>query len=282
VSHVAALQEALREREIKVLFLDPLYLSLLAGQGPEGLSASNLYQIGPLLLAVAKSCLTIGCTPALVHHFKITRKDTYAEPQLEDLAYAGIQEFARQWILLGRRSPFDPDDDQGKHELWLSAGGSAGHSVLRAVDVFEGRLNEDFSGRTWRVTTFAPTDARAAVKDEKAGEKQRQKTREQKDDESKALAALDKLDPKRQGATLTQLRLKCQDMGVSRNRADRALSRLAEETILEEAKLTSRGQTARGYRRPGGRTTEAADRGAETSAGGLVTAEQEPATPPQE
>src|SRR5262249_31779968 len=180
-----------------------------AGQGADGLSASNLYQIGPLLLAVAKACLAGGCTPGLVHHFRLTRKDTYAEPQLEDLSYAGIQEFARQWILLARRSPFDPDDEQGKRELWLSAGGSAGHSLLRAVNVYEGRLGEDFGGRTWRVEVVTPSDARAVEQDAKGAEKGRKAERRQRDAEAKMLSAIDQLDPDSLGkATLTKIRRK--------------------------------------------------------------------------
>jgi replicative DNA helicase len=257
--HVAALQEALDRNRVKLLLFDPLYLALLAGQGPEGFSASNLYQIGPLLLSVVRQCLDIGCTPLMVHHFRMTRrgKDAYAEPQLDDLAFSGIQEFARQWILLGRRSPFDPDDPEGKHELWLSVGGSAGHSLLRAVDVFEGKLKDDFDGRTWRVAVYPPADARAAEKDERAVEKDRRKDRCQKDDEAKALAALDRLDPDRRGASLTKIRRKCQDAAVSRDRCDRALDRLVDEGTLKEIELTARGQAAKGYRRPAAGEEEA-------------------------
>src|SRR5262249_22080578 len=106
------------------------------------------------------------------------------EPQLEDLAYAGVQEFARQWILLSHRSPFDPDDPDGKHELWLNAGGSAGHSLLRAVNIFEGKLGDDFGGRAWRTEFFLPTDARAIANGAKSDEKKRGRARQKKDDES--------------------------------------------------------------------------------------------------
>jgi hypothetical protein len=106
---VAALRAALETNNVGLLLFDPLYLALLAGQGPGGLSAANLYEIGPLLLSGAEACLAVGRTPVLFHHFKFTRKDGYAEPQLEDLAFAGVQEFARQWLLLGPRSPFDGD-----------------------------------------------------------------------------------------------------------------------------------------------------------------------------
>jgi hypothetical protein len=44
---------------------------------------------------------------------------------------------------------------------------------------------------------FDPSDARAASKDAKAGEQERRKASRQKDDESKALAAVNKLDPDR-------------------------------------------------------------------------------------
>lgn len=256
--HVLALRDALEQHAIRLLLLDPLYLSLLAGQGADGLSASNLYQIGPLLLSVSRACLDVGCTPVLFHHFKITRKETYAEPQLEDLAYSGVQEFARQWILLGRRAPFDPDNPEGKNELWLNAGGSAGHSLLRAVNVYEGRLEDDFGGRTWRVEVLQPSDARAINKDARAAEKQRKSTRQQRDDESTALAVIDKLDPHRCGmATLTKIRQRCKDENISRDRTDRALERLVDQGILQETEVQVEGgkrarQPARAYCRPPG------------------------------
>ena len=61
---------------------------------------------------------------------------------------SGFAEFARQWILLSRRSEFD--SDTGVHELWMKAGGSAGHSRLWAVDINEGTMSSGFSGQTWK------------------------------------------------------------------------------------------------------------------------------------
>ncbi|MEX1223127.1 MAG: AAA family ATPase, partial [Pirellulales bacterium] len=110
------LADVIETHDLDVIILDPLYLSLLAGG--TGQQASNLFDIGPLLAAVADTCLTAGATPLLVHH---TRKNAAkgnshaAPPELEDLAFAGIQEFARQWLLVGRRQPYVPNS--GEHRL---------------------------------------------------------------------------------------------------------------------------------------------------------------------
>jgi hypothetical protein len=249
--HLEALREALVQHKVEVLIYDPLYLGLLAGQGADGLSAANLYQVGPLLLGVAKTCLDVGVTPILAHHFKITRRDPYAEPQLEDLAFAGVQEFARQWVLLCRRQPFDPEDPEGRSQLWLQAGGSAGHSLFRAVDVCEGRLGTDFSGRTWKVEVLRPADARVAEAAETDGEKERQEQAKDKADDAKVLAAVDRADPRREGLSFTTIRAESR---LSTDRARRACRRLACEGILQEVELKVRGGNgarigASGYRR---------------------------------
>jgi replicative DNA helicase len=152
-SHRASLRRSLEDNEIEVVFLDPLYLCLLgAGQGA---SAANLYEVGPLLFKTAQACLAAGATPILVHHTLKTARsaakgDTNAPPpELNDLAFAGIAEFARQWLLIGRRSPYQPGS--GLHQLALNVGGSAGQSGRWDVEIDEGVLGEDFKGRVWDV-----------------------------------------------------------------------------------------------------------------------------------
>lgn len=126
-AELAALREAIVASKVEVLVIDPLYLSLLSGVGGDGPQASNLYQMGPLLLAVAKTCLDVGCSPILAHHFKLARPSPDAPPGLEDLAFAGIQEFARQWMLTGRR-------ERQRRAPPLAVGGRLGRPVW-AVDV---------------------------------------------------------------------------------------------------------------------------------------------------
>src|SRR5262249_48117394 len=158
-----------------VLLLDPLYLSLLAGVGTQGPQANNVYQMGPLLMAVSQACLSVGCTPILAHPFKLTRPNPYGEPQLEDLAFSGIQEIARRWVLLGRRSPYEAGS--GVHQLWMSVGGSVGHSGLWGLDIEEGVIGEDFKGRKWDVHIVRATDVRTEMKNEKAVGKTEEKAR---------------------------------------------------------------------------------------------------------
>lgn len=145
-----ALDGFLREARIEVVILDPLYLLL----GGEGASASNLYEIGPLLYRAGRTCQAAGATLVLVHHatkgaIKASKADAPKPLALEDLAFAGIGEYARQWLLLSRRQPYQ--DGSGDHELLMHIGGSAGHSGCWEVDVHEGVLGEGLEGREWCV-----------------------------------------------------------------------------------------------------------------------------------
>ena len=106
-----------------------------------------------MLSRTAETCLDAGATPVLVHHAtKSGAKlaNSADEPlDLDDLAFAGIGEFARQWLLLNRRTPFQPGS--GKHALFLNAGGSAGHSSCWEIDVDEGTVTQEFDSRGWKV-----------------------------------------------------------------------------------------------------------------------------------
>ncbi len=160
---IQALASALREQKVAVVFIDPAYLCLLAGT-PE-LQANNMFQVGPLLMRIAKICQEVGSTLVLVHHTTkpagMLRLQAGEPLELEDLAYSGFQEFARQWLLINRRQKYEPGT--GKHHLWMNIGGSAGHSGCWGIDVEEGKLGDNFSGRQWVVLVRSMNDAMRVI-----------------------------------------------------------------------------------------------------------------------
>jgi hypothetical protein len=92
----------------------------------------------------------------LLHHNTKTsvRQNNHKPARLDNLAWSGYAEWARQWILLGRRE--DYVEGSGLHDLWMNVGGSAGYSSLWALDVDEG-----FSGgrpHHWKVALSTPSE----------------------------------------------------------------------------------------------------------------------------
>jgi replicative DNA helicase len=154
------LASELRDNDVKVVIFEPFYLCLL--ECGTNLTASNLFEIGPLLQRMGRACLSAGATPILVHHTNKGAATRNTHMILDDLAFAAIGEYARQWLLINRRKPFDPG--AGTHELLIAAGGSAGHSGCWQVDIHEGRLRNDFSGKEWSVTVHQPSVGGGGVK----------------------------------------------------------------------------------------------------------------------
>ena len=200
---VAALRDGLARDEVKVCIIDPLYLCLIAGGDQSPVQSEILYQVGPLLLGIARACLDAGATPVLVHHTK--KGSGQGDPlDLDDLAYSGIAEFARQWLLVSRRETYEPGT--GSHKLWLNVGGSTGQGGLWSVDVEEGELKEDFTGRLWEVTVSTSTEQFQKARDGKAEAKSRRPAEEDRIDDANVMMALDAVDPEAQGASYNRVR----------------------------------------------------------------------------
>jgi hypothetical protein len=157
-----ALCRWLNDNGADVLFLDPVYLCLDTDN-----KESSVFAMGRQLKPLAEACQEIGTTLVLLHHAKRTKQsDGYRPMQLSDLAFAGFPEFARQWLLISRRSEFNPDT--GLHQLYLNIGGSAGHHSLWALDIDEGH----FPSRTWEVTLSKSSEARRLAAAQREEEKQ--------------------------------------------------------------------------------------------------------------
>jgi len=134
LEHIQALRALLADMQIEVLMVDPAYLCM-ATDGNE----SSLFAMGSMLKTIANVCQDAGVTLILAHHTKQhTGRDRYDQPELEDISWAGFQEFARQWILLARRERYEPGS--GSHRLYFVTGGSAGHSGSWGLDIDEGQF----------------------------------------------------------------------------------------------------------------------------------------------
>jgi hypothetical protein len=155
---LAHLRGQLEAHHAEVVIIDPLYLCLRGGTS--GVSAGNLYEVGPLLMKAGQACLEVGATPVFVHHMSKTSQKTAKRPELDNLAWAGISEYARQWLLIGRREQHRAGT--GEHRLLFEVGGSAGHSGSWVVDVSEGVLGTGFGGRQWKVSVAPEGKAQTA------------------------------------------------------------------------------------------------------------------------
>jgi hypothetical protein len=99
------LSEFISRQSVGVVIIDPLYLCLLhAGLN---LSAANLFDVGPLLLAVSRVCRDAGATPILVHHARKQALLLFAETKCDCVSRRVIS-FSSAGPGAGHRAPHQP------------------------------------------------------------------------------------------------------------------------------------------------------------------------------
>jgi len=192
--HAEAMRRFILDNELQVVIIDPAFMAM-AGAAQD---AGNLFAQGELLRSMNEVFAELGATLILCHHAKKgnSGSDAYAPPELTNVAWSGFCEWARQWIMLGRRERYEPGT--GIHRLWLSVGGSAGHSGSWALDIDEGPYVDATAPRKWNVELTRPEDARQAVDDrrEQAREtKAREQAERDKEKVVRAMAQLERLHP---------------------------------------------------------------------------------------
>ena len=186
--HLDALAKMIRDNGVKVCFVDPAYLCLMGGPSEANL-ASNVFAMGSLLSGLSDVGRDTESTIVLVHHTrKQDRMKPFEVPELDDLAFAGFGEWARQWLLLNRRERYD--GESGEHRLWLNIGGSAGHSGTWALDIREGTVIDDRSERTWAASVMKAADVIERNQQEREQRRDQKKCDEHQRDVGKVLSVL--------------------------------------------------------------------------------------------
>jgi hypothetical protein len=217
---------------IDVIALDPLYLAI-APIGKKKINPNDMFAMGQVLTGLNETCQQAGATPLLVHHTTKDRAVRYGPPDLSDLAHSGIGQFARQWILLGRRGRFVPGSDS--HALHCVHGGSAGHSGAYHIDIDTGMLPTG-EGRRWAVSISDPANEATAKGAKSADGDERE--------QAEVLKLLEgRPDHK---ATARQIRT---ETGWNKDKADRIIAKLLKAGRLRECEVqaAAKGGGSRAY-----------------------------------
>lgn len=125
----------IKENRIKALIIDPVYLTLLGGDGG-ATKSGDLMGMGPKYQQVAAACIKNGATPILAHHNK---KGSSKDGDLDNMSQSGAAEFSRQSILLERRNAYN-GVEQNELTIWT-------HGYKRGS-----RYDLDINELTWAVT----------------------------------------------------------------------------------------------------------------------------------
>lgn len=240
VEHTEALRTFVMEHELEVLILDPTYLMMMnVGDG-----ASNLFIVGALLDSLAKLSQETGCTPLLCHHLRKGIADPYEPAELDNIAWAGFQEFVRQWLLINRRSRYDPANG-GHHELWLSSGGSAGHSGLWGIDIEEG-TRQGGQQRRWEVSVMS---GQQVIEDREMQvverQEQRQEVRRMAQSTRHQEVVWKAICSRPEGETRKALRLLAR---LNSDRFEEVLEELMQDGRVESCSVIKGGRTFEGVR----------------------------------
>lgn len=178
--HEDAFRAFVQEFAIEVVIVDPAYMCL------DGENQANLAAQGEQLRRMNEICREHGVSLVLCHHTKKETARRYEPLELVDLTGAGHGEWARQWILLSRREPYE--SGTGCHRMWCNVGGSTGHGGLWGLNIDEGNYTDE-GGRFWSVGVLDADEARQEASTQRGKDKQDAKARKLEEDLQKAVEA---------------------------------------------------------------------------------------------
>jgi hypothetical protein len=113
--------------------------------------AASLFSMSDVFKIVQGVADELDIDPVIVHHLK---KNSKGRPDLDDLTFAGVAEWADSWLLITHRSPARPDE--GEYRLGLVAGSRQWGEIDYEVDASFGQIDLDNAGYTqpprWNIT----------------------------------------------------------------------------------------------------------------------------------
>ena len=195
-SNLQRFVKAVADKQVDVLMIDPVYLTLTRGSKSK-VNSADVYDMGNSGFGrVRDTCREYGITPVLSHHFRKT--NTSKSLELNNMSMAGAAEFARQSILMRAISPLNED---GEITLELRTHGQ-GRGKSYELQINEGRDEK----LRWDIKL---TSAREAI-----AEKKRTEQDQQVDRLVETLRSLSEENPEAVGFHKTRLR---DEIGVSGN-----------------------------------------------------------------
>ena len=153
----------------RALFLDPKYLLGMV----RAENHTNLSGAGEDLRPLAKMAAELGLAICIVDHARKNRlvgRD-FEPLDLFEVNGSGGSEFARWWWTLNRAERPDFDKAPGRHSLWFSTAGNAGHGTTVNLVVDEGHY-ADPDGRRYCVRVRRPAEVYAEREEAKAAAKE--------------------------------------------------------------------------------------------------------------
>jgi hypothetical protein len=237
LADMRALRRVIHNRRPLCVAIDPVYLAI------DGDDARNLFAMGRHLRSLAEIGDATGCTMLVVHHCKRSQNLVRSPATLDDIAWSGFAEFSAQWLLLSRRRPYDAD--LGRHELWLTAGGRAGHHGLWALDTSEG-IAGGVEPRKWKTDIRPVSIAEAQL--EKHGFEATEERRARKATvtfERHRRRALEVLAQRPQGETARRLR---RVLGLNPQVLTQVLESLVDDDLAITTKIERHERTEVAYR----------------------------------
>jgi hypothetical protein len=247
LTDLPAMKEFARELtklKTEVVIIDPFYQALGTAD------AKSLFDVGDVLGKACEILLAGGSYPVIVHHSN--RQLPIGEPmELQHLAYSGLEQFARQWLLLNRREKYQ---GKGIHDLWATIGGSAGHGGIWNLYIAEGVVDEGFNGREWNVEVKTLEQVKEVNSEQKAESKREAQRQKNLIDEKAIRAAIAQETKTQAGATQRSIR---DITGLSANRVSDLIESLLESAVIEEVDFKKEvgkgaGRTVTGYKcKPG-------------------------------